>query len=381
MKIFYTSIKLLLAFLIVGFYSHCNIAPKHKGYTVTGTFNNAENQIVYLEELAPEKAIVIDTGVIDDEGKLQLQGYISEPGIYRLNIDKEGSILLILENEEIEVIADVNDLKNYEINNSPGSTQLKLLMAQLESSGKELEQLTKSYQSTIAQDSENDSLIKVIENQYKVKIAEFKSHTNAVIDSPAHPLILVFASGTLNPEQDYDKLQQIKNTLNKEIPNSKYTKDFDKKVNKSKPLRVGDVAPNINLPGPNGNNLELSSLKGNIVLLDFWASWCKPCRVENPNIVALYNKYNKEGFTIYSVSLDKNKDQWLKAIAEDHLLWENHVSELKAWDTEGIKAYQINSIPTTYLLDTNGVIVGKNLRGRELENVISEQLNKESNTL
>lgn len=141
---------------------------------------------------------------------------------------------------------------------------------------------------------------------------------------------------------------------------------------------IGDKAIDLAFASPDGKTIALSSLKGKIVLLDFWASWCGPCRMENPNIVAAYNKYKDvkfkgaKGFTIYSVSLDQNRDAWLKAIKQDNLSWPYHVSDLGGWQSKPAQIYRVNSIPASYLIDQNGVIVGKNLRGPALEQALEK---------
>lgn len=139
------------------------------------------------------------------------------------------------------------------------------------------------------------------------------------------------------------------------------TETQDKKVG----LNIGDVAPELKFKNPDGKEVSLSSLRGKAVLIDFWASWCRPCRIENPNVVQAYKKFSGKGFEIYGVSLDKSKDAWVNAIQQDGLDWVN-VSDLGGWNSAGAATYGVNSIPGNFLLDANGVIVAKNLRGANL---------------
>ena len=137
-------------------------------------------------------------------------------------------------------------------------------------------------------------------------------------------------------------------------------------------LTAGRMAPEIDMPDPDGHRRTLTSLRGSVVMIDFWASWCRPCRMENPNVVRLYNKYHEAGFDIFSVSLDKERGAWLQAIQQDGLVWPNHVSDLQGWTSTGGAAYGITSVPSTVLVDRQGRIIARDLRGSDLERKLIE---------
>ena len=190
----------------------------------------------------------------------------------------------------------------------------------------------------------------------------------------SHPDVLMSAFLVTYFEQVFDPYaglyKQIRDALKDKYPNHDFVRHLDDKLRGA--VFAGMEAPDIKLKDRDGNLRRLSDLRGHVVLIDFWASWCGPCRRENPNVVRIYKKYKDMGFEIFSVSLDNNRDKWLQAIETDGLEWENHVSDLRGWSSAGGRLYGVTSIPATVLVDKDGTILARNLRGTELENTLKE---------
>lgn len=185
-------------------------------------------------------------------------------------------------------------------------------------------------------------------------------------------LIDLFGNSGVTMPNGNEVTKVVAETWKREFPKSVFAKRASEKL----PIGVGDIAKDIVLEDPDGKPIKLSSLKGKVVLLDFWASWCKPCRMENPNVVKVYNKYKDKGFTVFSVSLDNDRKNWLAAIEKDQLTWPSHCSDLKGWSSAGAKIYNVSSIPAAYLIDKDGKIVAKSLRGEALEEKVASLLGK-----
>ncbi|MDL2309335.1 AhpC/TSA family protein [Bacteroidales bacterium OttesenSCG-928-B11] len=174
-------------------------------------------------------------------------------------------------------------------------------------------------------------------------------------------------------EQNMELHKSVVEALHTQYPTNKTVENKYKQINSpAVSTSIGAKAPEIAFSNPEGKVMKLSDLRGKYVLIDFWASWCGPCRRENPHVVSMYNKYKDKGFDVFSVSLDRTKDAWVKAIETDKLTWPNHVSDLKHWASEAAKIYGVNSIPATFLVDKEGRIIAKNLRGAELTNALKQ---------
>lgn len=306
---------------------------------------------------------------------------LTEPGYYRLNFYNKQVINLIVNKTDIEVNVDGNNPQGfYEVKGSP---DLELIGKVQELQGKsqnapELGKLNADF--TIAVQNKDEKKIAQLQQEYQQIVKEYNDQIAALLvaESPSLAAINLLQSNVIDKDQYYTTYEAVASKLKKEWSSFSHAKNFIEYVEKLKTTAVGQPAPEIALPNPDGQVVSLSSMKGKYVLVDFWAKWCGPCRQENPNVVRVFNKYKDKGFTVFGVSLDRNKEDWLKAIGEDNLTW-THVSDLKFWQSEAAKTYSITAIPFSLLLDPNGVIIAKNLRGAALESKLAEIFDKKSN--
>lgn len=329
-----------------------------RGLTVKGKLTDASNLRIFFDRLpiASQKIEVMAQSDIGTKGKFTITtANPVEAGIYRVRVGGH-NVMLILDGSErvIELNGTMSDMDNgaIVIKGSEESAKASVLTGKL--------------------------------NNKEIGIADIRKEIGK-FDNPLTSLM--FVMGTINEtKEDVEVLKILVTRLREKFPKSSYTTDLDnvttmmeKNLMASQAamlVKEGSEAPNISLPNPEGKIIELKSLRGKVVLLDFWASWCGPCRRENPNVVNVYNKYKDKGFTVYSVSLDRpgGMENWKAAIAADKLAWPNHVSDLQFWNSAAGRLYGVDAIPRAYLLDKDGRIAGINLRGEALEPAVKRLL-------
>jgi thiol-disulfide isomerase/thioredoxin len=255
-----------------------------------------------------------------------------------------------------------------------GSVQTKLLYnamntsQQFESRKAALNQQYNEIQTS----PKRDSLSAIIIKQFRDNDSLQKAALIAQMEKNPASLAWIFFQDKLDMTNDFAIIDKTESAMFKAYPENVFVQQYHQQVEVERKTAIGATAPEIALADTEGKIRKLSSLKGKVVLIDFWASWCGPCRKENPNVVAMYKKYHDKGFEIYSVSLDKERSSWIAAIAKDNLAWPDHVSDLKYWKSAGAAAYGVTSIPFTVLVDKKGKIVAKKLRGEELESKVNE---------
>ena len=378
----------LIVFILLLQVFSCTYDPGQ--FIVSGTATGSNGQYVYLFEMSTRDFIPVDSMQVDEDGHFELSGTNDMIRFYSLQVAPGRSItLLIKPGDRIEISANTDELNDYTVSGSEDSEKIRQLTTRLNGTMEQIFQLSKIFNDS----SESPNFLR-IKNELDFRYAEIitaqKEFTYQFIRENINSLVSLMAlyqqvdprRGLLDPYEDLKYFIMVDSSLLIAYPESEAVVELHRQVTEVQAqqnylkqseqyLSIGALAPDIALPAPNGDTILLSSLRGNIVLLDFWASWCPPCRQENPNLVRLYKKFEPEGFKIYHVSLDKTRTAWLKGIEDDQLEW-IHVSDLRMWESVVVGVYGLQGIPMNFLLNKEGKIIDKNLRGQALEDKLTD---------
>jgi peroxiredoxin len=316
----------------------------------------------------------VATILLDEKGFFEQTITLKEQDYYILSLEDNQSINIVVQGSDtIKVYGDGSNLFFHtNIVNSEASTSLMEFLRVSTQYKKELDSANRYLQ---ANPDKKQEVQQGFQSTYKSFIGQRQKFIANNTKSPA----LIAAISSVNVEQEFAIYETLIEELNGSFAESPTVKRLytEYEANKAQmiarmPIAPGSEAKEIALPNPAGDTVRLSDYKGKVVLLDFWAAWCGPCRRENPNVVNLYKEYHDQGFEVFSVSLDKTKDKWMQAIEQDGLIWEAHVSDLKFWNSPAAKTYKVSSIPFTVLIDREGKVIGTNLRGEELANTLKD---------
>lgn len=351
------------------------------GYQLSGTVANAtEGQKIIISELndTNTQTVPIDTVTVTD-GKFEIDLPEKEnPTISFLTLDGlRGNILYIAENSPISFEIYTDSLHASKVTGGENNRVLYNYLGEIKKTNAQMEELRNSMRQAFT--NQDSVQLEVLQEKQEEIIATDKEAKRELVARNPNSLVAVMVLQDMVNTRMYSvaELRELYENLSPELQETALAQNLDQNLKNLNRTEVGSIAPDFSAPTPDGDELALSDALGEVTLVDFWASWCKPCRVENPNIVDVYEKYHDQGFNIVQVSLDRpgQKDKWLEAIEDDNLDW-NHVSNLMFWQDPIAAQYGVRAIPAAFLLNEKGEIVAKNLRGEELEEKVAELLNE-----
>jgi peroxiredoxin len=362
--------KIIYLFVLGVIISSCSSKPH---YVVKGTIDGSDSVTFYLQKRDQGKTISIDSAV-SHKGSFTMKGgaveYPQQVQLVAGNTRKRTSFFL--ENSDITIKGSLDSLYKAEVTGSKTEDESRSVIKSMKPLSDTYSQFVARYQAASQSgDAASQAVVeKQLDSIQKEMTVLEKNFIKANPASYVTPSILV----GLSYEMEAGEIESLVNGLDSTVAKLPQIVTLKERVNVMKAVAVGQKAPDFTMNDVDGKPVSLSSKLGpKLLLIDFWAGWCNPCRQENPNVVKVYNEFHKKGFDVLGVSLDQKKESWLKAISDDKLTW-THVSDLQYWNNAAAKLYAVNSIPANFLLDETGTIIGRNLRGEDLYNKVNEVL-------
>lgn len=373
--------KIVLLLITASLFVACNKLADNE-FIISGTVDGiADGKLAVLESLDENGMGVkpTDTAIIKN-GKFEFKGTTTEPELRFIQFDSvQGKVVFVIENGEISIKAYKDSINKSVIGGTFNNEQFAIYnkeqniiqkkIADYRTNNKEKMESAMQSNDTLTMNSLRDGFVKLNDEfkNYNIKFAE--KNPKAFIS------VLMIQNMLMQPGSDFEKLEKTFNNLDKTIKDTKPGKSVGELISNRSSAEIGKSAPEFSAPNPEGKIVSLKESLGKVTIIDFWASWCGPCRKENPSVVALYNELHDQGLNIIGVSLDKEGDtqKWKDAITADKLTWPQ-VSNLKYWNEPIAKKYNVQSIPATFILDSTGKIVARDLRGEELKAKVIELL-------
>ncbi len=382
---------ILLLFCISVLVSGC----KRGGFSISGTIEGAGNgEYLLLKEVKPGILEPVDSVVPEKDGRFSFRSETEWPAFFMLSMDEDDFLtLLIAPGEKIEVKAARNSMaRPASVTGSDGTSTIIKFREEQDEVKARLMELTDTYNDSIdsprrpfLMDSLDRKAAEIVTAFREKSVSLLKENKSSMVSIYLINQHLVPGLQLFEPAKNPELFYMVDSALYALYPESDLVLDLHSFVaglrrsvtvgkRAGEPPVPGDLLPDIVLPDPDGDTLSLSSLKGRVVLVDFWAAWCPPCRDENPNLVRLYEMYHRKGFDIFQVSLDLRKEDWVEAIRNDRLGRWKHVSDLRYRDSEVVKQFGLTEIPASFLIDREGKVISVNLRGEELQKKLDELL-------
>ncbi len=368
--IIFTEMKKFFVLLLMVAFFACN--QKQKGFEIKVDLKGAEGQVL-LEKRGESQWVPVDTAEIIN-GVAVLKGQVDVPEDHYLSVlGQRGKTIVFVENKDMTVQGNIDSLEQVVITGSETHDEYLKVNDKIREIGEQYMELYNQAReaATSGDTTRATQLMQQVEDMYE---SANTMQEDFVRNNPASFATPYFLS-RVQHGLDVEELDELVSNLDPQLNTVPSIVQLKKRLEKLRTVAVGQIAPDFTMNDPDGNPVRFSEVyaQNEYTLLDFWAAWCGPCRAENPNIVAVYNEYKDKGFSVFGVSLDREKDAWLKAIEDDNLTW-LHVSDLAYWKNAAAQLYVVNSIPSSLIVDKNGKIVAKNKRGEELRQTVSELL-------
>ncbi|MHA4895562.1 redoxin domain-containing protein [Pedobacter sp. PWIIR3] len=345
-------------------------------FIIEGQFNNVKPQgKVYLYGLQKDNAQALDSTVFSEKGEFKFEHSTPGADFFRISTGSNEYMIIAKNGDHIKISADLTDKGlAYNISGAADADKLhELNTIKNQYIGRINAIQTQFDQNVAAQPDKREMIMEQMRPKYMVEVNGLNQAILKFAQENTESLAGFYAINLLNPAEYEKEMVAYADKIKSSFNENSAVSEFLKKMAGLKLVQVGQPAPEFTINGINGSPIKLSDFKGKYVMVDFWASWCMPCRQENPNLVKAYNTYKDKNFTVLGISLDKEPAAWKKAIDADKLTW-NHASELSDFEGATVRLYQVEAIPSSFLIDPKGVIIAKNLRGEELGTFLGKTL-------
>ena len=377
----YNSLRLLFIIVMTALLS-CNAKNNEGRYSIAGTIQNSENKKLVLQEVPfdGKEIITLDSVTLKKDGNYNFNFISKTEGLYILAIENDTlhnfSIVFVNDEKNIQINADPGKMETYTIKGSNTSASLLTFLKEYKSKDIGIFE-TMNKLAELQNSNGAGAAIDTLQKERNNKIADLNTFTQNAINNASNASMIYYLLGLSMRSMETSQVLALakaaaEKTKSEALVNFATSLGNQIQTNvKPGAIAIGQPAPEIALSDPKGKIITLSSFKGKYVLVDFWASWCGPCRGENPNVVQAYEKFKKKNFTVLGVSLDESKEDWEDAIKADNLNWQ-HISDLKKWESTVVSTYKIEGIPYNVLVDPNGIVIATELRGPALEETLKK---------